>query len=115
VDWFTPNGLKSWGDTRLTILGTEGYIEIRKNCDIAGRPGANHLFLVDQRGMRYIDCANVALPYGRQLLDDVRHRTEHAMSQAHAFLVAELALRAELQAQRVEGPPVTQGDGSFVG
>ena len=37
VDWFTPDGLKTWGDGRLTILGTEGYIEVRKNIDIAGR------------------------------------------------------------------------------
>ena len=33
VDWFTPDGLKTWGDGRLTILGTDGYIEIRKNSD----------------------------------------------------------------------------------
>ena len=55
VDWFTPDGLETWGDTRLTVLGTDGYIEVRKNIDIAGRPGANHLFLVDQKETRYID------------------------------------------------------------
>ena len=49
VDWFTPDGLSTWGDGRLTILGTDGYIEMRKNVDIAGRPGGNHLFLVDQK------------------------------------------------------------------
>ena len=37
VDWFTPDGLSTWGDGRLTILGTDGYIEIRKNVDIGGR------------------------------------------------------------------------------
>ena len=37
VDWFTPDGLNTWGDGRLTILGTEGFIEIRKNCDLGGR------------------------------------------------------------------------------
>ena len=56
VDWFTPDGLATWGDGRLTILGTDGYIEIRKNIDIAGRPGGSHLFLVDQKETRYIDC-----------------------------------------------------------
>ncbi|HEU5090896.1 MAG TPA: Gfo/Idh/MocA family oxidoreductase, partial [Roseiflexaceae bacterium] len=55
-DWYTPDGLGSWGDGRLTILGTEGYIEVRKNIDIAGRDGGNHLFLVDQKGTNYIDC-----------------------------------------------------------
>jgi hypothetical protein len=28
VDWFTPDALPNWGDGRLTILGTEGYIEL---------------------------------------------------------------------------------------
>jgi predicted dehydrogenase len=101
VDWFTPDGLSGWGDGRLTILGSDGFIEVRKNVDIAGRPGASHVFLVDQRSTQYIDCANVELPHFRLLLDDVRNRTETSMPQAHAFLAAELALRAELQAQRI--------------
>ena len=64
VDWFTPDGLSTWGDGRLTILGTDGFIEIRKNVDIGGRAGGNHLFLVDQKETRYVDCTDVALPYG---------------------------------------------------
>jgi predicted dehydrogenase len=101
VDWFTPDGLASWGDGRLTILGTDGYIEIRKNVDLGGRTGGNHLFLVDGKGTRYIDCSQVELPYGRQLVDDVLDRTETAMPQAHTFLVTELALRAQLGARRI--------------
>jgi predicted dehydrogenase len=103
VDWFTPDGLSTWGDGRLTILGTDGYIELRKYLDIAGRPGSDHLFLVNQHETRYFDCQNVELPFGPRLLDDVRHRTESAMPQAHAFLASEVALRAQLQAQRVAG------------
>ncbi|MFO7170691.1 MAG: Gfo/Idh/MocA family oxidoreductase [Chloroflexota bacterium] len=95
VDWYTPDGLGTWGDGRLLILGTEGYIEIRKNIDIAGRPGGNHLFLVDGTSTRYIDCSGVELPYGRQLLADIRDRTETAMPQAHCFLASELVLRAQ--------------------
>ncbi len=38
VDWFTPDGLPTWGDGRLFLLGTEGYIELRKYIDIPGRP-----------------------------------------------------------------------------
>jgi predicted dehydrogenase len=95
VDWYTPDGLPTWGDGRLTILGTEGYIELRKYVDIAGRPGIDHLFLVDGKGMRYVDCANVALPYGPALIHDVLYRTETAMPQAHCFLASELALKAE--------------------
>lgn len=79
VDWLTPTGLDTWGDVRLFLLGSEGYIEIRKHCDIAGRPGDNHLFLVDQKGTQYIDCTDVTLPFGAQLLHDIRERTETAM------------------------------------
>ena len=101
VDWFTPGGLKTWGDTRLTVLGTDGYIEVRKNIDIAGRPGSSHLFLVDHKETRYIDCADVQLTYGERLVDDVLNRTETAMPQSHTFLAMELALKSEAQARRL--------------
>jgi len=101
VDWFTPDGLATWGDGRLTVLGTDGFLEIRKNIDIAGREGESHLFLVDQKETRYIDCRDVALPYGPQLVSDVLNRTETAMPQAHCFLATELILKAQKQAQRV--------------
>jgi len=101
VDWFTPDGLNTWGDGRLTVLGTEGYIEVRKNADIAGRPGGNHLFLVNGKDTQYIDCSNVDLPYGRQLVDDVINRTETAMTQRHCFLATELALKAQEAAKKI--------------
>ena len=101
VDWYTPDGLPTWGDGRLFILGTEGYIELRKYADISGRPGGEHLFLVDQKGMQYIDCKGGDLPYGRQLIADVLNRTETALSQRHTFYASELALRAEAQAARL--------------
>lgn len=107
IDWFTPDGLPTWGDGRLTILGNQGYIEIRKNVDIGGRRGGNHLFLVDGQEVQYVDCSEVELPYGRQLVDDVLNRTETAMSQEHCFLATELALRAQAQAKIITGgsPP----------
>ena len=102
VDWFTPDGLSSWGDGRLTIIGTDGFIEIRKNVDVAGRPGGNHLFLTDQKETRYFDCNKDPLPYGEQLVDDVLNRTETAMTQRHCFLATELALLAQKQAQSLD-------------
>jgi len=101
VDWFTPDGLSTWGDGRLTVLGTEGFIEVRKNVDIGGRAGDNHVFLVDQKETRYIDCADVTLPYGERLVDDILNRTETAMPQAHTFLAQELALIAQRNARRL--------------
>jgi hypothetical protein len=83
------------------VLGTEGYFEIRKNVDIGGRSGANHLFLVNQQGLSHIECERTLLPYGQQLVNDVLNRTETAMSQAHCFLASELALQAQVRAQRL--------------
>lgn len=102
VDWFTPDGLNTWGDGRLTILGTEGFMELRKNVDIAGRDGGNHLFVVDQKETRYIDCSGVALPFGEQLVQDIVNRTETAMSQQHCFLATELALKAQKDAYKMK-------------
>jgi predicted dehydrogenase len=104
VDWYTPDGLPTWGDGRLTILGTEGYIELRKYVDIAGRPGIDHLFLVDGKETRYVDCSNVPLPYGPALIHDVLHRTETAMPQAHCFLASQLALEAQARATHLTAP-----------
>jgi predicted dehydrogenase len=101
VDWYTPDGLPVWGDGRLTILGTEGYIELRKYVDIAGRAGGNHLFLVDHADIHYIDCSEVELPYGRQLIHDVLNRAETAMPQEHVFLASRLVLEAEARAARL--------------
>jgi predicted dehydrogenase len=99
VDWFTPNGLKSWGDDRIIILGTDGYIEIRKNLDLAGREGGNHLFLVDQKETRYFNCNNGSLPYGQRFVDDILNRTQTFMQQDHCFLAIELALIAQKKAK----------------
>ncbi len=104
IDWFTPDGLNTWGDVRLLILGTDGYIELRKNTDIAGREGGNHLFLVNQKEIQYIDCKDVSAPFGSQFLNDVRDRTETAMTQAHSFLASELALVAQKQATVISKP-----------
>lgn len=102
VDWFTPDGLKSWGDGRLTILGTDGFIEIRKNIDIGGREGGNHLFLTDNKETRHFDCTAQVLPYGQAFVDDVLNRTETAMTQTHCFLATELSLIAQKQAQKIQ-------------
>jgi predicted dehydrogenase len=96
VDWFTPDGLDTWGDGRLTILGTDGYIEVRKNTDIAsGNKGGNQLYMANNKQMLHIDCNNQELPFGRLFIDDLLNRTDTAMSQAHCFLATQLALTAQ--------------------
>jgi len=101
VDWFTPDGMGTWGDGRLFILGTEGYIELRKYIDIAGRPGGNHLFIVDKKQIRYMDCSKVALPFGPQFVADIVNRTHTAQDQQQALLAAELVLKAQKNARRL--------------
>lgn len=102
VDWFTPNGLDSWGDGRLTILGTDGYIEVRKNIDIlSGNKGGNQLYLVNQKETIHMDCNNETLPFGPLFVNDVLNRTETAMSQTHCFLATELALKAQKKASQL--------------
>ncbi len=98
VDWYTPSGLPTWGDGRLMILGTEGYIEMRKYVDIAGRPGGDHLFLVDQDSTQYIDCSDVELTYFADVVRDVQERTTTAAPQEHTFETMRLALTAQQQA-----------------
>ncbi len=99
-DWFTPDGLGSWGDGRLTILGTEGFIEVRKNIDI-GLPnkGGNHVYMANKKETVVFDAANLELPFGKLFVDDLVNRTETAMTQAHCFLATDLALKAQKNAQ----------------
>ncbi|GAA3092378.1 putative dehydrogenase [Kribbella aluminosa] len=95
VDWYTPAGLPTWGDGRLLILGTDGYIELRKYIDIEGREGGNHLFLANQEGTQYIDCSDVETSYYPDLIHDVQQRTTTAAPQEHTFETMRLALTAQ--------------------
>lgn len=103
VDWFTPDGLRTWGDGRTFILGTEGYIELRKYLDITRDDGSDHVFWVDGSGEHYFNAAGkVGFPYFGQLILDCLNRTENAMTQEHAFKAAELCIRAQMQAVKVK-------------
>lgn len=99
VDWYTPDALPNWGDGRLTLLGTDGYIELRKYVDVGGRAGADHLVLVNGTRCENIDARGAGLPYFARLAHDIAHRTETAMTQAHCFAVMELALQAQAMAE----------------
>lgn len=103
VDWLTPDGLGAWGDGRTVILGTDGYIELRKYSNV-GVPGSmgDQLFLVDHGGEHHIPCAGkVGYPFFGQLILDVLNRTEKAMTQDHAFKTAELCIKAQQAAQQL--------------
>lgn len=102
LDWFTPDGLGTWGDGRLFILGTEGYIEVRKYTNVAVSKQGNNLFIVDQKQSRYIDCNNVTLPFGAQFVADIVNRTHTAQDQTQCLLAAELVVKAQMHAKWVQ-------------
>jgi predicted dehydrogenase len=101
LDWFTPDGLGTWGDGRLFVLGTEGYIELRKYTNVAVAKQGNNLFVVDQKEARYMDCSNLTLPFGPQFVADVVNRTHVAQDQAQCLLAAELSIEAQRIAKNV--------------
>ena len=102
VDWFTPAGLGTWGDGRTVILGTKGYIELRKYLDVARDKTGDNVYIVDETGERHVNVTGqVGFRFFGQLILDCLNRTETAMTQAHAFKAAELCLRAQLAARRI--------------
>lgn len=101
LDWFTPDGLGTWGDGRLFILGTDGYMEIRKYTDVAVKHQGNNLFLVDNKQARYIDCNNMPVPFGPQFVADIVNRTHMAQDQDQCLLAAELVIKAQKNAKFV--------------
>jgi len=100
VDWLTPDASRTWGDGRTFILGTEGYIELRKYVEVGRGEGGDQLYLVNNKVEEHLSLAGkVGFPFFGELILDVLNRTEKAMTQEHAFKAAELCLRAEQQAR----------------
>jgi predicted dehydrogenase len=103
VDWFTPNGLRTWGDGRTFILGTKGYIELRKYLDVGRDSAGDQLYLVTDEGEQHLPLhGKVGFPFFGHLILDCLNRTEKAMTQEHAFKAAELCLKAQAMATRLE-------------
>jgi hypothetical protein len=98
LDWYTPDAAPNWGDGRLTLLGTEGYIEVRKYMDIGGQNGTDHVFLVNGSECTRLDGSTAGTPYFARLRADIEHRTETACPQAHTLRVMRLAIQAQNQA-----------------
>ena len=105
LDYLTARGLGTWGDCRLTIVGTEGTIEARANVDVAGADGAEHLIIVDADGTRRVDISGVVVDWGEQLLADLVDDGERLMTQQHAIDVTDVCLRAQGAAGPWGHPP----------
>jgi len=103
VDWFNPAALPVWGDGRTFILGTKGYIELRKYIDVGRDPQSDHVYLVNDEVEQHISVyGKVGFPFFGQLILDCLNRTENAMTQAHAFKTIELRIKAQMQAQKID-------------
>lgn len=103
IDWFTPEGLSTWGDGRMMILGTDGYIELRKYLDVGRDPEGDQLYLVNHEGEQHRSLhGKVGFPFFGQLIRDCVDRTDNAMTQEHAFKAIELALKAQKKAIKIE-------------
>ena len=104
LDWFTPDGLPDWGDGRLFLIGSEGTLELRKNLDIEGRAGGDHMFVASKKQTRYQDCSAIPVTYYRDFLDDVRDRTGRMLDGGRVFSASRLALRCQAEAVRFTPP-----------
>jgi len=100
LDWFTPDGLPTWGDGRCFVVGTEGTLELRKNLDIEGRPGTDHMFVANRSATRHIDCSKLPVTYYSDFVAGVVSRNHRAMPQQQVFTVCRLALHAQARATR---------------
>jgi len=100
LDWFTPDGLPDWGDGRLFLVGTEGTLELRKNLDIEGRLGGDHMFVAGRHRTRYQDCSALPVTYYQDFLADVRDRSGRMLDGGRVFSVCRLALRCQAEAHR---------------
>ena len=96
MDWFNPDASRTWGDGRTFVLGTDGYLEVRKNVDVGLPDGSPAVYLVTNDEERVIAFSGAEpFPFFGRLIRDCLEGTEVAMSQAHAFAAARLSMQAQ--------------------
>ncbi len=96
IDWNSPAGLKTWGDARMLIEGSDGYIELRKNCNVGLDMNPNYVVVVNNDGMFAQNVTGkVGITYFDDLIFDCYNRTETAMNSNEAFKAIELAITAQ--------------------
>lgn len=68
VDWFTPDGLSSWGDCRAFISGTSGSLEVRKYLDIASGPNGILLLCDNEKEQKISVKDSIGFPFFGRLI-----------------------------------------------
>lgn len=100
VDWFTPDGLRAWGDGRVFIMGTEGTIEIRKYIDVGVSEEGDLVIWVDKNGEhREHVTGKTGFVFFGQLIRDCLDRTETAIGQDHVFEAMRVTVEAQEKAE----------------
>ena len=98
VDFLSPSGLRTWGDGRLMIVGTEGTLEVRTNVDVAGRRGREHLIVTDGRGVRRIDVTDRPVDWAKRVIADVCDGSDTLVGHDHTVAVSSITLAAQATA-----------------
>jgi predicted dehydrogenase len=98
VDYLSPKGLKTWGDGRLMIVGTDGTLEVRTNVDVAGKRGKEHLIATDHKGVHRIDCGGRPVDWARRIVADIADGSDTFATHDHIRAVCDVTLRAQAAA-----------------
>lgn len=99
IDWLSPAGIQTWGDGKVVILGSDGYIELRKNCDIGKTKVTDTVYVCTEDGVFSDSVATkVGFPYFSALICDSRNGTDTAMSKELTYNAIELAIKAQMMA-----------------
>ncbi len=101
IDWLSPKGIQTWGDGKVVILGSKGYIELRKNCDIGKEKVTNSVYVCTEDGVFTESVSGkVGYPYFSALINDSRNGTDTAMPEDQTYNAIELAIKAQMNAKK---------------
>ena len=109
ADWFTPEGLPTFGDIRQQLITTEAYVEHRKTLDIGdagGGRGGKLIVTRNNRGPEIVDLSGMRMSFFEDLTRDVEQGTETAIPFDLSYKASRAIL--ELQAHAVRLGPLDQ-------
>ena len=94
LDWLSPDTLGTWGAGRIFFRGTRGYLEVRREIDLAGRPGSNHLLWVNESGSHREQWDGRTLRFASDYLADLASGAHTAIDPDRWRQASRLALDA---------------------
>jgi len=105
VDWLTPETLPSFGDLRCMVVGTEGYLEVRKKIDLAvdnNRYTGDQLLICSKnRAPERVDCRHIPITFHEQLVQDVIQGANRCIPHHYFFRLMRKLLELSASAEGV--------------